>query len=234
MGKVVYNRFRGLRTAKGSVEPFFKLYNWLMSRTDEFEDDFVWKLICYKAQNLEASLDLGLVLIGPQGVGKTMFATIVSEMFVPYRKILTSRALDANFNKWVETSLCVVVDEAKGKRLKDSMDMLNSLITHRRQTVNEKYRAKRDCDTYAFYIFTSNETNAGAFAHDDRRMIVWEMPDKHPQGDAFYEDIYKWWREQDGPAKLLHCAQNYDLEGWSPPKHAPTTRHMNFVEKRDG
>jgi len=188
-GGIGYNRFRGLAGEEGDVEPFFDLYDWLMSKTDEFEYDLIWKILCYKVQNLGKRIDIGLILLGSQGSGKSFFCKILSEMVYPYGTTISTSELGSDFNGWIETSLIVIMNEAKSVQLKYNMDKIKTYITEKRQSMNEKYRTGKQVDTYGFYIFTSNERSAGAFPDKDRRMLVLGCPDAHPEGDDFYNYI---------------------------------------------
>lgn len=227
-GGTAYNRFRGLSPSPGDVKPFFKLYDWLMSRTDEFEHDLIWKIIAYKMQNLAARIDLGLMLLGKQGSGKSLFGKIIAEMVEPYDTIMSSNELSSDFNGWIETSLIVVMNEAQSAKLKECMGRLHTYITEKRQPMNEKYRANRQVNNHAFFIFNSNERSAGAFSDDDRRMIILGCPDRHPDGDKFYEPIGQWY-ERGGSKHLLDFFLNYDLSGWAPPNKAPQTREKRMA-----
>ncbi len=227
-GGLAFNRFRGLSPFEGEVtdedvDPFFDLYDFLMSETDEFDHDLIWMTICYKMQNLDKKVGLGIMLLGEQGSGKTMFCDIIAGMVAPYNKVMASDELGADFNGWIETALICVMNEAKAARLSYSLDTLKRLITDLRQPCNEKYRMNRQVNSYTFYLFNGNERDAGAFSNDDRRMIVIGCPKKHPDGEKFYDRIGAW-KDDDGPAKLLKYFLEYDLEGWTPPRNAPTTR----------
>ncbi len=227
-GGVAYNRFRGLspfgsEVTDEDVDPFFELYDYLMSQTDEFDIDLMWKTICYKIQNLDKKVGLAVMLLGDQGSGKSMFCDIVANMVAPYNKVMSSDELGAPFNGWIETSLICVMNEAKAARMSYNLDTLKRLVTDLRQPCNEKYRQSRQVNSYTFYLFTSNERSAGAFSNDDRRMIVIGCPERHPEGEAFYNRIGDWIAD-DGSAKLLRYFLDYDLEGWEPPRNAPATR----------
>lgn len=222
-GGIAYNRFRGLSPKQGDVEPFFELYDFLMSETDEIDHDLIWMTICYKVQNLAEKVGLGIMLLGEQGSGKSMFCEIISKMVTPYDKVMSSKELGADFNGWIETTLICVMNEAKASSLVYNLDTLKQLITDLRQPCNEKYRTNRQVDSYTFYLFNGNQRSAGAFANDDRRMVVIGCPRKHPEGEAFYDRIGVWIKAG-GSAKLLDYFQNYDLEGWTPPRNAPATR----------
>lgn len=227
-GGIAYNRFRGLEGIPGDVQPFFDLYDYIMSKTDEFDHDLVWKTICYKVQNFGETIGLGLVMIGPQGGGKSLFGEILSDMVKPYGSVIKSSMLGSDFNPWVETSLVVVMNEAKSKQLKHNMDEVKTYVTDKEQPMNEKYRTNRTVTFYGFLVFNSNERTAGAFPDDDRRMIVLDCPNTHPDRDDFYVPIHEW-RRNGGPKKLLHFMQNYDLKGWKPPRHAPQTREKRMA-----
>ena len=171
---------------------------------------------------------MGIILLGAQQSGKSLFCKIVAEMVEPYDKVMSSNELGSDFNGWIETSLIVIMNEAKNAQLKYNMDRLKTYITDKRQPMNEKYRTNKQVESHAFYIFNSNERSAGAFPDDDRRMIILGCPGPHPQRDDFYEPIGQWY-EKGGSKKLLHYFQNYDLEGWKPPSRAPETREKRMA-----
>lgn len=227
-GGVAYNRFRGLSGLAGDVTPFFDLYDHIMSRTDEFDQDLIWKTICWKIQNLGKMVNLGLMLLGTQGGGKTLFCDILAKMVDPYSTVISSKMLASEFNEWVETSLIVVMNEAKDSALKWNMETLRTYITDDTQPCRALYRPTRQVRNNGFYIFNSNQRKAGAFPDKDRRMIVIECADKHTKGREFYGPIWEWFRNE-GPKKLLHWMQNYDLEGWRPPHEAPETREKRMA-----
>lgn len=227
-GGVAYNRFRGLDEEEGDVYPFFELYDWVLSRTDEFDPDLIWKTMAYKMQNLEEKIGLGVIFLGKQGSGKTLLCDILAEMVEPYNHTMDSDEMSSEFNGWKETSLIVVMNESKSAALKYNMEKLKAYVTDIRQPMNEKYRANRQINCYGFFLFNSNELSAGAFSDDDRRMIVIGCPNTHPQGDDFYSPVWAW-RKAGGPKKLLNFFKNYDLEGWEPPRHAPDTRQKRMA-----
>lgn len=230
-GGAAYNRFRGLNEIKctrADIQPFFDLYDWIMSRTDEFDHDLIWKLFAYKVQNWETNIGLGFILLGSQGGGKSLFCDIIGEMAAPYNKVMGTAEMGNDFNSWIETSLVVIMNETKGKELKWNMEKLRSYVTDKTQSMNEKYRPNRQVSSYAIYIFNSNEKAAGVFPDDDRRMIVLGCPGTHPDGDAFYAPIYEW-VANGGAKKLLYWLMHYDLGDFKPPRKAPQTREKRMA-----
>jgi hypothetical protein len=161
-----------------------------------------------------------MVLVGPQGSGKTMWGEIIRDSFSPYGADVTPQQLSGEFHGWIERSLVALVNEAKGEDMEKASEQLKTLISDLRRPMNEKYRAIREVNTYTQYIITSNNRAVGSFSHDDRRMFVVSTPKKREK--AFYDKIREW-KMNGGPKHLLHFFQTVDLKGWEPPSEAPTT-----------
>jgi len=222
-GAQVLNRFRGLEGTPGDAAPFFELYDHAMSFTQDlnFPKDLVWKLACWKVQNLEKLPKLAILFLGDQGGGKSLLCDMIYDMFKPYAMPLVTDAITGDFNGWVENNLCIVINEAKATP--KLQDRLKQYITDTPQYVVEKYMTAGARANQCFFLLSTNETSVAAFPDDDRRMIVLNAAKKHPDGKDFYAPIWKWY-EDGGPKKLLHYFQNYDLEGWQPPINAPLTQ----------
>jgi hypothetical protein len=90
---------------------------------------FPLKLIAYKAQNPQEKVPLALVLLGPQGCGKSMWGEIVRDAFAPYGFSVDSSQLVSEFQGWIERSLVAVMDEAKGEDMFRGADKLKTLIS---------------------------------------------------------------------------------------------------------
>lgn len=225
---VAYNLYHGLHGTEGDVTPFFDLYDHMMSTTDEFDHDLIWKIIAWKVQNLAERPNLGIMMLGVQGSGKTLFTDIVSSIFEPYSVALATKDLGSEYNAWIEKSFCIVMNEAKATQLKFNMDVLKGYVTDAKHARKEKYLRNKQVINYGMYFFNSNQRSAGAFEDDDRRMIIMKAPKKHPSGRKFYAPIFKWHRAG-GAKHLLSWLQSYDLEGWEPPIQAPETREKRMA-----
>lgn len=228
-GRKSYNLWDGFEAQDGDVGPFLELTEFLFSELPEDQQELPLRLYAYKAQNPGEKPPLATVLIGQQGCGKSLWAGIVREAFEPYGVAISSSALLSEFNGWIEKALIGVIDEAQAVHLTKGRDKLKNLISEKRQPLRDLYRPVRQIDSYAMYILTSNERRVGAYANDDRRMIVVSTPKKRE--DAFYDRVVAW-RNAGGPRKLMGWLLNYDLKGWTPPKEAPLTaeKYMAYME----
>lgn len=229
-GRPALNIWTGWEPGEGDVTPFLELTNYLFKNMPEDQRDIALKLIAYKAQNPQEKIPLALVLLGPQGCGKSMWGEIVRDAFAPYGFSVDSSQLVSEFQGWIERSLVAVMDEAKGEDMFRGADKLKTLISDLRQPMNEKFRPVRQVNSYTLYILTSNRRAVGSFSADDRRMIVVDCP--KPREPAFYHEYVKGWWRSGGARALLGYLLRLDLKGWRPPARAPMTpeKYLAFTE----
>jgi hypothetical protein len=223
---LLLNKWRGLTMQEGPVDEFLELTRFLFSRTENGVADLVLKLFAYKAQNPAYKIPLAVVFIGPQGCGKSLWASLVGAAFAPYYYAVGSKALKADFQPFIEDSLLVVIDEAQAVHIEGARDKLKNLISESKQELNKKHVSQVQIETYCQFILTSNDRRVGAFERDDRRHIVVDCPSKREE--AFYDRIVAW-KKAGGPARLAHYLHTFDLAGWQPPKDAPVTSEKRMA-----
>lgn len=216
------------------IEPFLQLNEYLFQNLPEQHRDLPLKLMAYKAQNPQRKVPLALVLIGPQGCGKSLWGECMKAAFAPYSKAVKSKHFDGQFQGWMEQSLFAVVNEAEAQHVQKYGEVLKSLISDLDQMMDEKYRPARMIKSYTMYMLTANSRAVGTYANDDRRMIVVDCP-KPKTGWPVYEYLgieRGAWHPAGGPAALRWWLQHYDLKGWKPPARAPMTaeKHLAYVE----
>ncbi|MGH7746722.1 MAG: DUF3854 domain-containing protein, partial [Candidatus Dormibacteria bacterium] len=228
-GSMCLNLWTGWDERPGDVTPFLALSEHLFSRMESADRNLLVKLYAYKFQRPGEKIPLAAVLVGPQGCGKSLWARCIREAAGPYGVPLPSSALQADFSEWQERSLIATIDEAEEHDMRAGRDVLKSMISEQRRSMNAKYRSARPIDTYYQVIITSNSRAAGAFAHDDRRMVVVDCPPKREV--AFYDRVVAW-LAAGGARSLAHWLLTYDLAGWVPPPQAPLTaeKHMAYIE----
>lgn len=216
------NLWQGWNAEPGDVTPWLKLTEYLFSKENNPEvRELPLKIAAYKAQNPQVKVPLALVMTGPQGSGKTLWADLVREAFSPYSATVEPTALASDFHPWLEKSVVATINEMDVPTLIRSAEMLKALITDPHRNLNDKFRIIREIQSPTFYFITSNWSGVGAgFAADDRRMITIETPGHGPE--EMYSDVLRW-RAAGGAKFLMHYLLNYDLKGWQPPQQAPMT-----------
>lgn len=218
---VALNSWQGLAVREGDATPFVEVTDRVFSQVEPQWRDFALKLLAYKAQNPGVHVPIAIVLVGGQGTGKGTWSSMVARAFAPYSEVMSAVALKDTFNGYVERNLIIVVNETEGHVMKDVAPKLKNYIADPLLSMRAMYRPARQVQSYATYILTANDHAAGSFAADDRRYFVVHTP--HPDASlSYWFKQRSLWAEQNGPV-IQHYLQNYDLQGWTPPGHAPTT-----------
>lgn len=216
----------------GDVQPFLDLTDYLFSMLPEQDRDLALKTLAWKYQNPADLPGIALVLlgVGKQGSGKSLWARIAMEVFGTYGISKPSSSLVSEFNPWVETSLCVVFDEAEAEYVSSQTgsSKLKNYITDPRVELRDLYRKGRQVTNRSMVILTSNHPEVGHHEEGDRRMFVVSCPPKHPEGRAFYDRVGKW-LDKGGISALRHFLKTYDLKGWRPPPEAPMTAEKRMA-----
>lgn len=228
-GATALNMWGGWRAHRGDTKPFHRLNDFLFSKLPADWRDLPLKLMAYRAQNPAKKVPLAVVLIGPQGCGKSLWAKVMRLAFEPYSTPLAGGGLLSDFNGWAERNLLAVIDEAKAVHVAKAAPELKKLISEDKIMLNEKFRVPKEVKNLSTVIMTSNERSVGNYDHDDRRMIVVDCPNPGPED--MYMDVLAW-IEADGPKALLGELLDMDLKGWTPPARAPLTaeKYMARIE----
>ena len=227
-GQLALNMWEGWHPEPGDVTPFLQLSEYLFQHLPADLRDFPIKLMAYKAQHPAEKIGIALVLIGPQGCGKSLWCDTVGAAFRPYAQAIPSSEFGGDFQSWMENTIFCQIQEVEPIHLQRFGERLKSLITDRHQQMNEKYRPKRQISSFTQYALTSNKRAIGSYSHDDRRMFVVNCPD--PLARRFPQETYDTlgankgkWFHSGGPQQLLHYLLNLDLGDWKPPARAPVT-----------
>lgn len=235
-GRPALNLWNGWDAGEGDVQPFLDLTSFLFRGLRDEHRDLPLKLMAYKTQNPQEKIPLAMVLLGTQGCGKTLWSECLVAAFSPYSTVVTSKSFYSEFQGWMETALFAVITEAESEDMKKGGDILKSLISDLQRPMNEKFRPARQINSYTMYVITSNKRAVGAFAPDDRRMIVVDCPPASSHGSlaeqfAYYDRV-RAWKAAGGGKALLGYLLSYDLQGWRPPSRAPMTpeKYMAYIE----
>lgn len=202
----------------GDVTPFLKLTKFLFSNMPAQYRDLPIRLLAYKARNPHKKIPLALVMVGLGGAGKSLWGECVVEAFEAYGKTMSAEQMVGKFNGWAEKCLLAVVDEAEADVLAEHKEKVRSLISQLRIMMEEKFRPQREINCYTMFIFNSNKRAVGSYSHDDRRMIVVDVPPKREK--EFYAEILAW-RAAGGCRHLMHYLLTVDIGDWEPPSTAP-------------
>jgi Domain of unknown function (DUF3854) len=110
-GKSYYNRYSGLslKPEAGDVSPWLDLFNHVFSTASEAHRNYVLDMLAFKAQRPGDRLNLSLVIIGGQGIGKSLLLETYGMCYGRYYSEVTNRGLHMPYNEWLSDKLVILL-----------------------------------------------------------------------------------------------------------------------------
>ena len=155
-----------------------------------------------------------LVLYGAAGTGKSTILNVIQQMFEGYTSVFDAKALgsaNASFalEAFKDNPLVAIQHDGDLSRIEDNT-RLNSLVSHEKMTVNEKFKA-----TYAnsFKCFLFMGTNKPVKITDAKSGLIRRLIDVSPTGDKIPSREYKQLVKEIGfelGSIAWHCKEVYE------------------------
>ncbi len=156
------------------------------------------------------------VLVGRQGTGKSIFASVLARILGRhYFETSSPGGIFGQFNFHLADKLLVFANEAIWGGDKRILGNIKSFITDEERSFESKGVDQVRLRHYGRLIVASNEQHPIHIDADDRRFVVLRVSDKHAREDAYFQPILKW-RNNGGCAALLHHLLSLDLTDYSP------------------
>ena len=163
------------------------------------------------------------LLVGPQGVGKSLVGMAVAAILGHDNTMTISQDdIESAYNGLHAVKLFTCIDEFYA-RDQGVGNKLKKIITEKVTIVNPKYGRQMSVESVCNYMITTNELGALKLDEDDRRTGVVDCtPEVSHAGDTVYfaplfEEVER------NPAGILGYYMLVDLEGFSPYGTAPNT-----------
>ena len=163
-----------------------------------------------------------ILLIGAQGVGKSLVSEMVADLVGRRNTAFpTIEAIKGNFTGWLLAHLVVIheldqVNREIGTRIKH-------WVTSDTLMINTKNVPEYSIKNYANLIACSNHEDVAYLDSDDRRIFSWiSQAEKRPP--AYYEKLCEWFFKGPGAGIVLGFLKNRDISGFNP-KAAPPKTH---------
>lgn len=155
-----------------------------------------------------------MVLYGAAGTGKSTILNIVQQLFEGYYSTFDAKALGSANNAFAlepfkTNPLVAIQHDGDLSRIEDNT-RLNSLVSHERMSVNEKFKGLYET---SFKCFLFMGTNRPVKITDGKSGLLRRLIDVHPTGNKIPGDEYKDLMAQI-PFELggiaYHCLQVYE------------------------
>lgn len=158
-----------------------------------------------------------LVLYGPGGSGKSTVLNIIEKLFIGYTTSFEAKALVGSNNAFATEAfrgnpLVAIQHDGDLSKIEDN-SKLNSIISHERMTMNEKYKPTYS-DRINAFLFMG--TNKPVRISDAKSGIIRRLIDAHPTGLLFQPNHYHTLMAQidfELGAIAHHCLEVYRAMG---------------------
>lgn len=200
--KDIFNTFTGF-TAKPIDEPDMELIRPILNHikicwVKGVEKDYTWILdwLASLIQDPRRHLPC-VVLVGPQGAGKTMPVEFVLKRVFGHHCTATANNLDdvvTRFNNILANKFLVYIAETEGTTTRDGslwtkMNTLKSFITDDRILLEQKNVAKYQASNHLHWIMSTNSLESLRLESGDRRFQIFEVSDEFLGNTQYFNDL---------------------------------------------
>lgn len=205
----------------GDIEPFLNLVN-LIFDGDITAAGFFLDAIASLLQKPGTKWAFMILLIGPQGVGKSMLCEMVSELIGRQNTAFpTLDALKGAFTGWMLNAYIVIFHELE-RTGREGATRLKNWITSDTLLINAKNVPEFAIRNYANILACANHDDVASLDKDDRRMFSW-ISQAEKQAPEYYSTLHAWFFEGEGKNIVLHFLLNRDLSAFNPKMAPPRT-----------
>ena len=214
------------------IDNYLRLIREGISDDNQELNEYIIKWIANLVQNPGIKNEVGLMLIGNQGTGKTVFTRTLNELFSGYSEEISDISeLTGKYTTVVENNILLVANElssVKDEFIKD-MNSLKTIITEDTKRGREIYGKFHKMENISNLIFCSNFSRPIMIDNDDRRYCVIKVSNKLKRNFEFFEKLCKN-RTSEFYDNLLTYFLSIDLTGFNPRDFPITEARKELIE----
>lgn len=202
---VMVNQWKGFsvkpspqRVTREDIEPFYDYVLNIIACGDEDVAHWVFAWMADMLQEPHKKPGTALVLVGPQGAGKTFLGEhVLGAIIGPshYAQINNVSRLTDKFNTSIDNRVFVQCDEAVHNYQKDVSSRLKSIITDGSITIEPKGINAYSKPNHIHLMFTSNEETAALFIDAspyERRFTVLKVSSAKAGDLKYWGEMHTW------------------------------------------
>jgi hypothetical protein len=170
--------------------------------------------LAYAVQHPERRAEVGIVLIGKKGIGKTFAVDEFGALYGPhYLTVLNPDHFTGKFNAHLQYCSVLLADECLYAGDKKHEQIAKGLVTSGTIFIEPKGINGYPVKNYLHVFLCTNSKWAVPATDDERRWFVLNVGDAHQKDFEYFEAI-KSQMDNGGRAALLYMLQNVDLSNF--------------------
>ena len=214
------------------LEPVEKNPDWFLSHIEylipeKIEREHFLNYLSYLIQNPGEKIMHGVLIIGRQGIGKSILHRVFCQIFgesnvsAPHNENLSG-----SFTGWARHCQLVVINELMQVDKRDFVNKIKPFITEPHVEIREMYRAPYTIKNCMNFIAFSNHDNALYVEKDDRRWFVVNSPAVR-KAPEYYDTLIDNIDNRCG--EVLHYLQTRDISAFRPGATPPMTKAKQTI-----
>ena len=164
-----------------------------------------------------------VLLIGPQGIGKSLLCEMISELVGRGNTAFpTVDAIKSPFTGWLAGAYLVICHELD-RMTREVATRLKHWVTSEQLLINAKNIPEYYIKSYVNVIICSNDDDIAHLDADDRRYFVWISRAKK-QAPAYYATVWQWFFHGEGKSVVFDHLLGRNLANFNPNVAPPRTQ----------
>jgi hypothetical protein len=193
--------------------------------------EYVCGWLAHAYQRPEEKPGVIIVLLGDEGVGKGFFIRLLEIIWSRTTlQVSDINRIIGNFNKALETTFIVALDEAVFQGDKKSQDRLKSLITEPTIQIEQKFEPSRTITSVHRYIACTNHDHFSNIRADDRRGVYVRVSNSQKQNTNYFGKLSAALNDGYTVSAFVYELATRDLSNFNPRERPKTSEQ--FEQKR--
>ena len=228
----IYNLWQGMgyksdpRAKVVDARPALWHLKYIICSGDQVAYRYLLGWLARAVQHPERQAEVAVVMIGGRGTGKGTLGNWFIRLFGAHGlHVQNANHLVGQFNGHLRNTLGMFLDEAVFVGDRRGNNVLKSLITEDRITVEAKYADPVTARNRLKIMMATNEDHAIPAGIDERRFFVTRVSDRMKQDQAYFGELNSWW-DRGGNRAFLTLLQRINLSDFNI-RNVPRTRALD-------
>ena len=207
-----YNMWKGFafEPQKGDWSLFKEHINDNICRGTKSLSQYVYAWMADAIQNPDKRPGTALVLRGPQGVGKSLYATFFGDLFGQhFVPVTNSKHLTGSFNSHLKDACMVFADEALWGGQNHVTGVLKSMVTEKNLVIEQKGKDVIILPNHIRLIIASNDSWVVPAGLEERRFVIIDVGTDYMQDHDYFEKVVNQ-MENGGYEAMLYDLMHHD------------------------